>query len=261
MEQGKITCPKCGQEFELTDALTGRIRAHLEAELAEEVVRREAEVKKKGRDLKKLEAQLADSRKELEDEIELRLKARMAEAEKNATEKLEGKYADQLKELKEDLAQKAAAIKTFREQELELRKRQKKLEEAKESLELDVARKLEQEREKIREAVLKKTAEEHRLKDLEKEKVINDLRASLEDMKRKAEQGGFRLISAHTTDRDDVGGKIKRDGETHNLKLAAVQFDGLLQVTDPQRLRRTVRRGIGSGKGLGFGLLSLAPPP
>jgi hypothetical protein len=34
-------------------------------------------------------------------------------------------------------------------------------------------------------------AEEHRLKDLEKDKVINDLRASLEDMKRRAEQGSM----------------------------------------------------------------------
>jgi hypothetical protein len=25
MEQGMITCPNCGQEFEMSDALTGRI--------------------------------------------------------------------------------------------------------------------------------------------------------------------------------------------------------------------------------------------
>jgi hypothetical protein len=191
VEQGKITCPKCGQEFELTDALTGRIRAHLEAELTKEVAKREADLNQKGRELKKLEAQLADSRKEMEDEIEVRLKARMAEAEKKAAEKLEGKYADQLKELKDDLEQKAVAIKAFREQELELRKRQKKLEEAAESLELEVARKLDEEREKIRKEVAQKASEEHRLKDLEKEKLIRDLQNSLADMKRKAEQGSM----------------------------------------------------------------------
>ena len=46
MEQGLITCPNCGHEFELSDALTGRIREHLKAELFQEVVRRESEVKK-----------------------------------------------------------------------------------------------------------------------------------------------------------------------------------------------------------------------
>jgi hypothetical protein len=47
------------------------------------------------------------------------------------------------------------------------------------------------EREKIREEAVNKAAEEHRLKDLEKDKVINDLKASLEVMKRKAEQGSM----------------------------------------------------------------------
>jgi CRISPR system Cascade subunit CasE len=39
----------------------------------------------------------------------------------------------------------------------------------------------------------------------------------------------------------------------------AVLFDGLLQVTDPAALRRAVAAGVGSAKGYGFGLLSLAP--
>jgi len=34
----------------------------------------------------------------------------------------------------------------------------------------------------------------------------------------------------------------------------------VLQVTDPAKLWETVQQGIGPGKGLGFGLLSLAPP-
>jgi CRISPR system Cascade subunit CasE len=79
-------------------------------------------------------------------------------------------------------------------------------------------------------------------------------------LERKGEQGGFRLLSARTSGQPDVGGKIRRDSDTHQLKLLAVQFDGLLQVTDPDLLRETVRQGIGSGKGLGFGLLSLARP-
>ena len=72
--------------------------------------------------------------------------------------------------------------------------------------------------------------------------------------------GGFRLLAVRTGGQEDVGGKIKRDEETHTLKLAAVQFDGLLEVAEPDRLRAAVRQGIGSGKGFGFGLLSLAKP-
>jgi len=89
---------------------------------------------------------------------------------------------------------------------------------------------------------------------------LNGEEEQLAWLARKAEQGGFQVISAHTGDKEDVGARIKRDAETHTLKLTAVQFDGLLRVTDPERLRQTVRQGIGSGKGLGFGLLSLARP-
>ena len=77
-------------------------------------------------------------------------------------------------------------------------------------------------------------------------------------LKRKSERGGFRVLSVRTSNQTIVGGKIRRNGTAHKLRLLSVQFDGLLQVTDPDRLRETVRQGVGSGKGLGFGLLSLA---
>lgn len=83
----------------------------------------------------------------------------------------------------------------------------------------------------------------------------------VEWLKRKGEQGGFRVLSVRISNQDIVSGRIHRDEVTHELRLLAVQFDGLLQVTDTERLRETVRRGIGSGKALGFGLLSLARPP
>ena len=191
MEQGKITCPNCGAEFELSDALTGRIREHLKAELLQDVSRREAKLKEKTAALKAQEEQISKSREKIDEEIEARLKEQMSVVEKKAAKRLEGQYADQLKDLQGAIEEKDAAIKTFREQELELRKEQRKLKEAAESLELEVARKLDEEREKIRGEAEKKVAEEHRLKDLEKDKVINDLKASLEDMKRKAEQGSM----------------------------------------------------------------------
>ena len=38
----------------------------------------------------------------------------------------------------------------------------------------------------------------------------------------------------------------------------AVRFEGVLQVVDPVAFQQTLRRGIGSAKGFGFGLLSIA---
>jgi len=78
---------------------------------------------------------------------------------------------------------------------------------------------------------------------------------------RKGERHGFRVLQAQIN-RD---GKIKdekpteHNGKIHKLELLSVQFDGILQVVDPERFVNAVEAGIGSGKGFGFGLLSLAP--
>jgi len=191
MEQGKITCPNCGQTFELSDALTGRIREHLRGELLKEVSLREAKLKEKSEDLKAQAAQILRSREEIDEEIESRLKQRLADAESKAATKIEEQYADRLKDMQGTIAEKDQAIKNFREQELALRREQRQLKEAAESLELEVARKLDEERQKIRAEAERKLAEEHRLKDLEKDKVVNDLKAALEDMKRRADQGSM----------------------------------------------------------------------
>ena len=85
MEQGKITCPKCGEEFELSDALTGRIREHLKGELLKEVSRREGELKKKTAALKVQEEQISKSREAIDEEIETKLKERLMDAENSGT--------------------------------------------------------------------------------------------------------------------------------------------------------------------------------
>lgn len=43
------------------------------------------------------------------------------------------------------------------------------------------------------------------------------------------------------------------------VTLATAQFDGLLEVTDPNALRTALTAGVGRGKAYGFGLLTLAP--
>ena len=72
--------------------------------------------------------------------------------------------------------------------------------------------------------------------------------------------GGASLLSVNLTHDELVTTKVVRKNESHELQYTAVLFDGTLQVHDPIRLQQTLQAGIGSGKGLGFGLLSLAPP-
>jgi len=90
-------------------------------------------------------------------------------------------------------------------------------------------------------------------------------------LERKAAAGGFRLVRVAVLKEGNSYGQqpVKKTAEEteqekgpkrRRLTLYAVRFEGLLQVTDPAKLWETVQQGIGPGKGLGFGLLSLAPP-
>jgi CRISPR system Cascade subunit CasE len=89
---------------------------------------------------------------------------------------------------------------------------------------------------------------------------LYDEEEQLDWLKRKAERGGFDLISVRTGGQKTVGGTVYRNGTRRELTLFSVQFDGLLAVRKPDRVRDAVREGIGSAKAFGFGLLSLAPP-
>lgn len=74
---------------------------------------------------------------------------------------------------------------------------------------------------------------------------------------RKAAAHGFALVSVTATAEDPARGRTTRG---HHATFSAVRFDGLLRVTDPAALLAALENGIGAGKGVGFGLLSLALP-
>jgi len=98
----------------------------------------------------------------------------------------------------------------------------------------------------------------------------------LEWLRGKANSGGFAIESVglslvewgNTKPLQAKGGAV---AETHEQarkrafgrgprqRLDAVRFDGVLVVTDPEKLLQAVRNGIGTQKAFGFGLLSLAP--
>ncbi|MGC8876998.1 type I-E CRISPR-associated protein Cas6/Cse3/CasE [Thermus sp.] len=54
-------------------------------------------------------------------------------------------------------------------------------------------------------------------------------------------------------------GEHREEGERRLVQVQAVLFEGRLEVVDPKKARATLERGIGPGKALGLGLLSLAP--
>jgi CRISPR system Cascade subunit CasE len=77
--------------------------------------------------------------------------------------------------------------------------------------------------------------------------------AQLAWLQKKGEDHGFRTLDVQ------IIPEGKQTDNTRRLTLYTVQFDGRLQITDPDKALAAVKTGIGPAKAFGCGLLSLAP--
>lgn len=87
------------------------------------------------------------------------------------------------------------------------------------------------------------------------------LREKLEGNDHRQSVGGFRLKRVQISRQEKIenGEAINRANRSHDLKMFSVQFDGVLEIVDLAKAIRSIECGIGSAKGFGFGLLSVAP--
>ncbi|HEY1599251.1 MAG TPA: DUF2130 domain-containing protein [Pirellulales bacterium] len=106
-----------------------------------------------------------------------------------ALHRAKAQVATELDDVRKQLTDSDAKLKEAQQAELELRKQRRELQEERETLELTLARRLDEERGKIRDKAKREALEERQLKEAEKEKLIGDLRSQIEELKRKSEEG------------------------------------------------------------------------
>lgn len=87
----------------------------------------------------------------------------------------------------------------------------------------------------------------------------------------RAESGGFSIPPVEGEEQDRLAVEVtgrqdhrfgRRDDDgpgNQRVTLRVAQFDGVLEVTDVEHLRRTLTHGLGRAKGYGCGLLTLRP--
>jgi CRISPR system Cascade subunit CasE len=74
----------------------------------------------------------------------------------------------------------------------------------------------------------------------------------------KALNNGFKVISCRVIPEGIIQNERGR-GNKEKLRHYAVRFEGTLEVVNPDNFSSALFNGIGSAKGFGFGLLSIAP--
>lgn len=148
-ERVVITCPACQHQFSSDDAFAEHLKEQLEYQLEQE----RAKVKKDA----------------------------FAWAQQELKTKLGSKD--------EELASLQKKVEAAQAAELTIRKQKNELQEQKRTMELELQRQLDVEREKIRQETIQQALEQQRFKEKEKDKIIEDLKQDLAEAQRKASQG------------------------------------------------------------------------
>ncbi|MBW1796087.1 MAG: DUF2130 domain-containing protein [Deltaproteobacteria bacterium] len=189
MAEQSITCPKCKYKIELSEALTNQIRSELESEVSEGLQEREQDLSKKSAELKSKEEELARLKSEADKEIERRLATERKKLEKSAKESALKELGTELEDAKSIVTEQAKQLEEAQEHELALRKRERKLQRDQKALELEMERKLEQERGIISKEITDSLKDKHELEKGDLKKKISTLTDQIDDLKRKSELG------------------------------------------------------------------------
>lgn len=218
----EIECPKCGHPIPVSEAL----RHQLSEELKEQIDQKEKDfsIREKGlkdkesqikeqekdvekrvttavnvaltsreKELKTREAQLFESERSVEKRVKDSVDQERTKLQADAKKRAEEAMSIEVQDAKSQLQETKEKLRLAEKAELDLRKRERELEEKQQNIELETARQLSAQKAEVEESVSKKFMEEHRLKDHEKEKVIQDLKVALENANRRAQQGSQQL--------------------------------------------------------------------
>jgi hypothetical protein len=191
-----LHCPNCNHEIKLTESLAAPLIEETRRRFREQLAAKDAEVARKTEALRQEREQLEKSREQIEDRVKQRLAAErsqiiVAEAKKAreaATAELQSKTAE-ADELRKTLEANNAKLAEAQQAQAELMRKERALDEAKRELDLTVEKRVQASVEDIRSKARQEADEAARLRVLEKDQTIESMARTIEELKRKAEQG------------------------------------------------------------------------
>lgn len=186
MSDQTISCPKCGEQIPLTDALTGKIRDQLKGEIEKGVLEKE-------RLLNQKEKILIESQKSIDEQVGKKLETEKVKMWKIAQEEAGKKLKLEMEDLRKSNEEKEKQLEDMRKQELELRKKARELEAKEKNMDVEFNRKLDEAAKKISEQAKQEADEASKMKLAEKDKQMEQLKKALEEANRKADQGSMQV--------------------------------------------------------------------
>lgn len=191
-----LHCPNCNHEIRLTESLAAPLLAETRQRFQEQLASKDAEMARKNETLRLEREQLAKDREQVEQQVSNRLSAERsqliaAEAKKAreaAAADLQVKEAETA-ELRRNLEVNSAKLAEAQQQQAEVMRQQRALDDQKRELDLTVEKRVQASLDQIQTKARQEADEAARLRVAEKDQTIESMARTIEELKRKAEQG------------------------------------------------------------------------
>jgi hypothetical protein len=189
----KIKCPNCGHEFEIEEALSGKIEAHYKAEFEKKISEQSEKLNDEKRKLKEEKEQLELQREKQDELLQLELDKQLNKEREKISKQLSRSVESEMKALQEENNKRKAENKSLKEKEISFLRREAELVEKQEELSLQMEKELLERQKEIEDKGRAKERESFELEKVRLLKQIEDNKKLAEEMKRKAEQGSMQL--------------------------------------------------------------------
>lgn len=204
----EIKCPSCSHSFPIEEVMVEEYKKELREQMASFKKKQQEEFEKKAQALelqkKQQEEAFENLRKQQEQSFEQRLtkekEALQASVSENLRKSISADFENKIKLLDQANKDSEEQLKLARQKELEFLQKENEFKRKAEELELEVQKKLNEQREKMAADIraienqrLQQLEVDFKLKLAEKDKQLEDQKKLAEEMKRKAEQGSMQL--------------------------------------------------------------------
>ena len=204
MNQPTILCPNCKTEIPLTESLAAPLIEATRRQYEQRLAAKDDEITKRESTLRDKEKALADAKREMDHQIADRVgKELAAERVKLAAEEAQKAKAASaadieqkdraLRDLQDVLAAREKKLAEAQQAQAALLKKQRELDDAKRELDLTIEKRVQAGLTDVREKARREAEETLKLKVAEKDQTIASMEKTIDELKRKAEQGSQQL--------------------------------------------------------------------
>jgi len=199
-----ITCPSCNAEIKLTESLAAPLIEATKAQYEKQFKQINIEITEREKTLNDLDKKLKIEKQELDKKIQEEVSLKVIEektkigieekikARNEISIELEGK-AKELQNLEELLKSKDLKLAEAQKTQVDLLRKQRELDDEKRELDLTVEKKIQAGLEDAKSTARKEAEDNLKFKVLEKDQTITSMQKTIEELKRKAEQGSQQL--------------------------------------------------------------------